>query len=100
MLDVTALAARTATCLFTHIRYGSLVEPGSSFEAVQESIANAAATGACIHVAHINSMAMRDAPFMAELMRAAHARGVDISSEESRVGTGGVGECSSRGGAG
>src|SRR3546814_1871723 len=81
MLDVTALAARTATCLFTHIRYGSLVEPGSSFEAVQESIANAAATGACIHVAHINSMAMRDAPVMAALMRDAHARGVDITTE-------------------
>src|SRR3546814_11917021 len=45
MLDVTALAARTATCLFTHIRYGSLVEPGSSFEAVPESIPNAPATG-------------------------------------------------------
>lgn len=81
MLDVTALAARTATCLFTHIRYGSLVEPDSSFEAVQESLANAAATGGCIHVAHINSMAMRDAPFMAALMRDAHARGVDITTE-------------------
>ncbi len=46
MLDVTAVAARSATCLFTHIRYGSLVEPDSAFEAVQENIANAAATGA------------------------------------------------------
>ncbi|WP_447752620.1 amidohydrolase family protein [Sphingopyxis fribergensis] len=81
MLEVTAIAASTATCLFTHIRYGSLVEPDSSFEAVQESIANAATTGACVHVAHINSMAMRDAPFMAALMRAAHARGVDITTE-------------------
>lgn len=81
MLDVTAVAARTATCLFTHIRYGSLVEPDSTFEAVQESIANAAVTGACVHVAHINSMAMRDAPFMAALMRDARARGVDITTE-------------------
>lgn len=81
MLDVTALAARTATCLFTHIRYGSLVEPDSGFEAVQESIANAATNGACVHVAHINSMAMRDAPFMAALMRDARTRGVDITTE-------------------
>ncbi len=81
MLDVTAIAARTATCLFTHIRYGSLVEPDSAFEAVQESIANAAATGACIHVAHINSMAMRDAPFMAALIADARRRGIDITTE-------------------
>ncbi|WP_255265979.1 amidohydrolase family protein [Sphingopyxis terrae] len=81
MLDVTAVAAKTATCLFTHIRYGSLVEPGSALEAVQESIANAAVTGACVHVAHINSMAMRDAPFMTALIRDARARGVDITTE-------------------
>lgn len=81
MLDVTAVAAKTATCLFTHIRYGSLVEPGSAFEAVQENIANAATTGACVHVAHINSMAMREAPFMAALMRDARGRGVDITTE-------------------
>ncbi|WP_374524955.1 amidohydrolase family protein [Sphingopyxis sp.] len=81
MLDVTAVAAKTATCLFTHIRYGSLVEPDSTFEAVQESIANAATTGACIHVAHINSMAMRDAPFMAALLNDARGRGIDITTE-------------------
>lgn len=81
MLEVTAVAARSATCLFTHIRYGSLIEPDSAFEAVQESVANAAATGACIHVAHINSMAMRDAPFMAALLADAHRRGVDMTTE-------------------
>jgi len=81
MFDVTAVAAKTATCLFTHIRYGSLVEPGSAFEALQENIANAATTGACVHVAHINSMAMRDAPFMAALMRDARGHGADITTE-------------------
>lgn len=81
MLDVTAAAARSATCLFTHIRYGNLVEPDSAFEAVQENMANAAATGACVHVAHINSMAMRDAPFMAALIAGARRRGVDITTE-------------------
>lgn len=81
MLEVTAVAARSTTCLFTHIRYGSLVEPDSTLDAVQESIANAAATGACVHVAHINSMAMRDAPFMAALIADARRRGVDITTE-------------------
>ncbi len=30
MLDVTRLVAESKSCLFTHIRYGSLVEPGST----------------------------------------------------------------------
>lgn len=81
MLDVTRVAANTQSCLFTHIRHGSLVEPDSTLEAVQENIANAALTGACVHVAHINSMAMSDAPMMAGLIRDAHARGADVSTE-------------------
>lgn len=81
MLDVTRVAANTQSCLFTHIRHGSLVEPDSTLEAVQENIANAAITGACVHLAHINSMAMSDAPMMAGLIRDAPARGVDVSTE-------------------
>ena len=81
MLGVTRVAANTQSCLFTHIRHGSLVEPDSTLEAVQENIANAAITGACVHIAHINSMAMSDAPTMAALIRDARARGVDVSTE-------------------
>ncbi|MGE0582804.1 MAG: amidohydrolase family protein [Steroidobacteraceae bacterium] len=81
MLDVTRVAGQTGSCLFTHIRHGSLVEPGSTLEAIQEAVANAAMTGACVHVAHINSMAMSAAPMMVDLMRAAHAHGVDLSTE-------------------
>lgn len=81
MLGVTRVAANTQSCLFTHIRHGSLVEPDSTLEAVQENIANAAITGACVHIAHINSMAMSDAPMMAALIRDARARGVDVSTE-------------------
>lgn len=81
MLDVTGVAGRAHSCLFTHVRYGSLVEPDSTLESVQENIANAAATGACVHVAHINSMAMSQAPAMAQLMHAARARGADVTTE-------------------
>ena len=81
LLDVTRVAAQSKSCLFTHIRFGSLVEPDSTLEAVQENIANAAITGACVHIAHINSMAMSEAPAMVALMREARERGVDISTE-------------------
>jgi Amidohydrolase family len=81
MLEVTRVAGKFHTCVFTHVRYGSLVEPNSTLESIQESIANAAITDACVHVLHINSMAMSDAPLMTQLMREARQRGVDVSTE-------------------
>ncbi len=81
MLDVTRVAGSARTCVFTHVRYGSLVEPDSTLESVQENIANAAITNACVHIVHINSMAMSDAPLMVKLMRAARERGIDVSTE-------------------
>ncbi len=81
MLDLTRLAAQHHMCVFTHIRYGSLVEPGSTLEAVQEQIANAAMTGACVHIVHINSMAMSSTPEMIRLFHGARDHGVDVSTE-------------------
>jgi dihydroorotase len=81
LLDVARIAAQTSTALFTHIRYGSLVEPGSTFDAIQEVIADAAVTGASIHVVHLNSMAMSSTPNMLRLIHAARDRGIDVSTE-------------------
>ena len=81
MLDLTQVAARRHVCVFTHIRYGSLVEPGSTLEAVQEQIANAAITGACVHIVHINSMAMSSTPQMLALFHQARDHGIDVSTE-------------------
>jgi Amidohydrolase family len=81
MLDLTRLAAQRHMCVFTHIRYGSLVEPHSTLEALQEQIANAAITGACVHIVHVNSMAMSSTPDMIRLFHEARDHGVDISTE-------------------
>lgn len=81
MLDLTRVAGNHHVCVFTHIRYGSLVEPGSTLEAVQEQIANAAITGSCVHIVHINSMAMSSTPAMIELFHGARDHGVDVSTE-------------------
>jgi hypothetical protein len=75
MLDLTRLAAERHMCVFTHIRYGSLVEPGSTLEALQEQIGNAAITGSCVHIVHINSMAMSSTPDMIKLFHDARSRG-------------------------
>jgi dihydroorotase len=81
MLDLSDVAARNHQCVFTHIRYGSLVEPGSTLEAVQEQIANAAITGACVHIVHINSMAMSATLQMLDIFHRSREHGVDVSTE-------------------
>lgn len=81
MLDLTRLAAERHMCVFTHIRYGSLVEPGSTLEAVQEQIANAAITGSCVHIVHINSMAMSSTLQMLRVFHDARSHGIDVSTE-------------------
>ena len=52
-------AAKRDVATFTHVRYASNMEPRSSFEAVQELLANAAITGAHMHLCHINSTLLK-----------------------------------------
>lgn len=57
---LSELAQETGTATFNHVRYASNMEPKSSFEAIQELIANAALTGAHMHICHINSTSLKD----------------------------------------
>jgi N-acyl-D-glutamate deacylase len=63
------------------MRYQSVVEPFSSFEAFEELCALSAETGAHMHVCHLNSIAARDAVACVELFRGAQARGLPITIE-------------------
>ena len=73
------LAAERDVATFTHFRYASNMEPQSSFEAVQELIANAAITGAHMHICHINSSSLRDIDATLELVNDAFDRNINIS---------------------
>jgi N-acyl-D-glutamate deacylase len=73
------LAAKRDVATYTHLRYASNMEPKSSFEAVQELIANAAITGAHMHVCHINSTSLRDIHSTLPLIEKAKQRGVNVS---------------------
>ena len=73
------LAAERGVATFTHVRYASNVEPRSSFEAVQELIANAAITGAHMHLCHINSTSLKDIDAMLEMVNAAFDRDINIT---------------------
>ncbi|MBM3787472.1 MAG: amidohydrolase family protein [Acidobacteria bacterium] len=71
---VYQLAARWKVPIFTHVR-------GWAEEGVQEAIANAAGTGAAVHVVHLNSSTRSAIPNMLELIAGARARGIDITTE-------------------
>ncbi|WP_083001623.1 amidohydrolase family protein [Halomonas sp. GT] len=82
------LAAQYEVPTFTHVRSISVVEPLSAFEALQELVALAAATGAHMHVCHLNSSAGRDIEMCAELLKGAQERGLPISIEAYPYGAG------------
>jgi dihydroorotase len=71
---VYKLAGEKQAMLFSHVREPNMLS-------VQEAIANASATGAPIHLVHINSMALGHIQMALEIIEAAKKRGVNISTE-------------------
>ncbi len=85
---VAQLAAKYSVPTFTHARYMSVIEPQSSFEAMAEIVSLAASTGAAMHINHLNSIAIRDIPRIAELLKGAQARGLRVTTEAYPYGAG------------
>ena len=54
------------------MRYGGTAIPGI-FESLQEVIGDAAASGASLHVVHINSQAVKKTPEALRMIEGAHA---------------------------
>jgi N-acyl-D-aspartate/D-glutamate deacylase len=80
ILDLFQLAAdRKATC-YVHVRFGGTVEPGAE-DAVQEVIADAAATGAALHIVHITSVGLQQTPTLLRMIRGARDHGLDVTTE-------------------
>lgn len=76
---VAQLAAKYNVPTFTHVRYASVPEPKSSFEAVKELVSNAALAGAHMHLCHINSTSMRDIDSTLPLVLNAQKDGFRVS---------------------
>jgi len=68
------LAARLNVPIYSHLR-------GRGLDAVQEVVANASATGAAIHIVHVNSTALGEYQSVLSLIRGAQLRGVDVTTE-------------------
>ena len=71
---VFQFAAEKNVPIFVHVRE-------SGMEGMQEVIANAAATGAPLHIVHINSMSGNELPDVLQLVGDARDRGLDITTE-------------------
>jgi len=85
---LAGLAAALGVPTFTHTRYISTQEPGTSLEGALEVIAAAAGTGAHMHMCHINSTSTRMIDEVAGAVDAARGQGVRVSTEAYPYGAG------------
>ena len=81
ILHAFGVAARHRAPVFVHLRSAGLVENAGGIAGVQEVIADAAATGAPLHVVHVTSMGLSATPALLDLIDGARARGLDVTTE-------------------
>src|SRR4051794_22875686 len=72
-------SASKATC-FVHMRNGGPVDPGV-VDAVQEVLADAAVSGAALHIVHITSLALRETQLALSMIAGAKQHGLDVTTE-------------------
>jgi len=80
LLEVFHLAAQRRTPIYVHMRNSGPVEPGV-IDALQEVLANAAATGAPLHIVHITSTGIRQTPLCLRMIEGAQHHGLDVTTE-------------------
>ena len=74
MFRVYRLAAEMNVLVFSHVRNPNIIS-------IQEVIADAAITGAPLHIVHINSMSLGQIQTALDMIHAANKKGLDISTE-------------------
>ncbi len=74
------LAAELEAPTFVHMRASSALG-GDKLAPIQEVLSNAAATGSALHIVHINSSTNESVRDAMEMIRAARANGVDVTTE-------------------
>jgi dihydroorotase len=81
IVEMFRLAAKYKVSVHVHLRYSGLKEPGTGLVGIQEVIADAAVTGAPLHVVHISSMGLKYTPQLIEMVADAQKRGLDVTTE-------------------
>ena len=81
IMHAFGVAARHHAPVFVHLRSAGLLENAGGVAGVQEVLADAAATGAPLHVVHVTSMGLGATPVLLDLIDGARARGLDVTTE-------------------
>ena len=81
VFDLFKIAADRGVANYVHVRHAGAVEPGSAIGALQEVLADAAGTGASLHVVHITSMCLRQTTVCLDMIEGAARRGIDVTTE-------------------
>jgi len=81
ILGVFQVAAAAKAPVHVHLRHAGLKEPTTGLAGLQEVIADAAATGAPLHVVHVTSMGLRNTPVLIAMVKGARDRGLDVTTE-------------------
>ena len=87
-LELSRIAARRNVPTFTHLRTKNTHEPRGVIEGVTELLGVAAATGAQMHLCHVNSSALRLTPQVLAMIAGAQARGLRVTTEAYPWGAG------------
>jgi hypothetical protein len=87
-LGLAKLAARYHVPTFTHVRATNHDEPGSYYEGFAEVISAAVASGAHMHLCHINSSSWRDINAVTNFIAQAQQRGIKVTTEAYPYGAG------------
>ena len=66
--------------IYVHMRSSGPLEPGA-IDSLQEVLADAAVTGASLHMVHISSTGLRQVPVCLRMIAGARARGLDVTTE-------------------
>lgn len=88
---ISKLAAGRNMPTFTHARFLSMLEPGSSFEGISEIISVAAGTNVHAHIVHLNSISLRDIDMIKQMIMSAQNKSVKITTEAYPYGAGATG---------
>lgn len=88
MADICDLAYEYNAPTFTHIAYLSNIDPQSSVDSYVRLIGLAGATGAHMHICHLNSTSLMDIERVVELVKKAQDQGLPVTTEAYPYGTG------------
>ncbi|MBM5810561.1 MAG: amidohydrolase family protein [Gammaproteobacteria bacterium] len=79
--EFTKAAATAGVPVFVHVRQVHHAGPGGPFEMVQEMLADAAVTGAALHLCHVTSKGLNDTALILDAVTQAQAHGLDVTTE-------------------